>query len=65
MLKIESNDIKNCLWTKFSIQSDSIILYDRIYQIIHLIHNSKGYTMIIIWYKFYLRFELYDKTINS
>ena len=33
---------KNCMWAKFSIQAYSIILYDRIYQIIHLIHNSKS-----------------------
>jgi hypothetical protein len=33
------------LWAKFLIQVDSIILYD---QIIYLIHNFKGYIMIII-----------------
>ena len=36
------------MWTKFSIHADSVIRYDRIYQTIHLIHNSKGYIMIII-----------------
>jgi len=43
-LNIKSDNII-CLWAKFLIQVDSIIFYD---QIIYLIHNFKGYIMIII-----------------
>jgi hypothetical protein len=51
-LKIESNDIKICLWAKFLIQVDSIVLYDRILSNIFYLRLNCMIKLIKLFTKF-------------